>query len=213
MKAPRPDVRPRPRRVVLLAALAAVVVLAGVALVLSRGGSAEPASAAPDAATSGGPTSAAPSPDPLTPAPVVPGPTEGGDQPPPVLSAVGLDDPAAVGDGVRATVRSVESIDGTGYGPGNIAGPALRVTVQLDNGTAEPVSLDGVAVDLAYGAEAIPGPPLDDPSRAPFSGTLPAGSSAEGVYVFTVPADQRDTVTVQVGYRPGAPVLAFTGAP
>ncbi|PRY49339.1 hypothetical protein LY71_106116 [Geodermatophilus tzadiensis] len=212
MNAPRPDARPRPRRVVLLATLAAVVVLAGLALVLGRGGSAEPASAAPDAATSGGPA-AAPSPDPQTPVPVVPGPTEGGDQPPPVLSAVGLDEPAAVGDGVRATVRSVEAIDGTGYGPGNIAGPALRVTVRLDNGTAEPVSLDGVAVDLAYGADSTPGSPLDDPSRAPFSGTLAAGSSAEGVYVFTVPADQRDTVTVQVGYRPGAPVLAFTGAP
>jgi hypothetical protein len=33
-----------------------------------------------------------------------------------------------------------------------------------------------------------------------------------GVYLFTVPEDDRDTVTVSVGYEAGAPYLVFTGS-
>src|SRR3712207_1179832 len=93
----------------------------------------------------------------------------------------------------------------------SIAGPALRVTVRVENGTAEPVALGGVAVNLAYGPDRTPASPLDDPSRRPFATMVEPGQSAEGVYVFTVPADARDQVTIEVGYEAGAPLLQFTG--
>ncbi len=96
-------------------------------------------------------------------------------------------------------------------GPGNIAGPALRVTVRVENGTAEPVALGGVAVNLAYGPDRTPASPLDDPSQHPFATMVEPGQSAEGVYVFTVPADARDQVHIEVGYEAGAPLLQFTG--
>jgi hypothetical protein len=197
------------RRRTLFGVALAVVVAVAAGLFLLLGGTENGAPTPAAEPTSGpAPTSDAPS----SPAPAAPaGPTEIVDAPPPTLAPVGLDQVAEVGNGITARVRQVEAVDGQGYGPGNIPGPALRITVHIDNGTAEPVSLDGVAVSLTYGPDATPGSPLDDPSRAPFSGTVDAGASAEGTYVFTVPRDQRDRIVVSVGYQAGAPVLVFTG--
>ena len=64
---------------------------------------------------------------------------------------------------------------------------------------------------MSYGADRTPASPLDDPSRRPFCGMVAAGESADGVYVFSVPADARDSVTIEVGYQAGAPLLLFTG--
>jgi hypothetical protein len=125
---------------------------------------------------------------------------------------VPLDQPAAVGDGVTARVVSLDAVDATGVGPGNVTGPALRVTVALTNGTADALPLGGVAVDLASGPELVPASPVNDPSAAPFSGTVAAGGTAQGVYVFSIAAADRADVTLSVGYEAGAPVLVFTGA-
>lgn len=197
----------------LVAALVAVVV----ALVLRDGdgavgasaGDGDPAASTPAAAsTSGAPPELAPAP--VTPEPA--GPTGDVRELPPSLAPVAFDEQAAAGDGIVADVVSLEAIDGTGRGPGNISGPALRATVRLTNGTAGPVSLDGVAVDLAHGVEQLPASPLNDPSASPFAGMLQPSESAVGVYVFTVPADDRDLVTLSVGYQAGAPFMVFTGS-
>ncbi len=226
MSTPHPPVRSSRRLLAGVAAAVLVAVLAVLAL-FSSGAvgdqSAPPASAQssgtgrPTPAPTSGPDPAAPVvPEPTAgaeaPVQVVPGPTAGGDVLPPVLPAVALDERGEVGDGVTATVRSLEAIEGTGYGPGNIAGPALRVTLLLENGTQDPLDLGGVAVELTTGPDSAPASPLDDPSQAPFPGTLASGESAEGVYVFTVPVDQRDLVTISVGHRPGAPVMVFRGS-
>ncbi|SEL20628.1 hypothetical protein SAMN04515665_109138 [Blastococcus sp. DSM 46786] len=131
---------------------------------------------------------------------------------PPSLAAVGLDATARIGDGMTGALLSLQAVEATATGPGNVAGPALRVTVRLVNGTAAPAPLDGAVVTMAYGAEQTPASPIDDPSAAPFAGVLEPGGAAEGVYVFGVPEDTRETVTVSVGYRPGAPYLVFSGA-
>ncbi|HYH26587.1 MAG TPA: hypothetical protein VD834_14675 [Blastococcus sp.] len=153
-------------------------------------GSAEPAPAAPDSLAPVGDASALPV----------------------ALPAVALDQEASGEDGVKAQVVSLEAIDATAVGVGNIAGPALRATVRLTSATSEPVDLDLVSVTLTHGADGTPASPLDDPSRAPFAGMLEAGETAEGVYVFTVPEDDRDAVTVTVGYRAGAPFLVLSGS-
>ncbi|MGY1708516.1 hypothetical protein ACI8AC_03305 [Geodermatophilus sp. SYSU D00758] len=221
------DVPPQaraPRRPLLVALGLLAALLAVAAVVLLTGGEdGSPHRGTAAAATSAAPTapSTAPAPGPQPPAeqpdpPTGPPPEPVGgvvaDELPPSLPAVPLDRPAESADGLSATVAGIEAIEGTGVGPGNMSGPALRVTVLLRNGTAEPVDLAGVAVDLAHGGERLPASPLDDPSAAPFSGTLEQGGSAEGVYVFTVPADDRDSVTVSVSPRAGAPFLVFTGA-
>ncbi|SOC47169.1 hypothetical protein SAMN05660748_0659 [Blastococcus aggregatus] len=204
-----------PRRRLLLAA-AALVAAALVALVLVLTGGDDDAGSRAAAAPTAAPDDEPSLDGPEIPAPPVEsapaGQTAPTDERPPNLPAVALDAPAETGDGVTGSLVSVEAIDGTGVGRGNIAGPALRVTVRLTNGTAEAVPLDGVAVELTHGSDAVPASPLDDPSRAPFGGSLEPGASAQGVYVFSVPADDRRIVSVSVGYRAGAPFLVFSGS-
>jgi hypothetical protein len=119
---------------------------------------------------------------------------------------------ASPGNGITGTVVSLDAIRGTGLGPGNISGPALRVTLRITNGTKAPQSLDAVAVGMTYGRDHRPASPLDDPSARPFHGSLIAGKSATGVYVFSVPAHDRSAITVSVGYQAGAPFMVFTGS-
>jgi hypothetical protein len=212
MTTPAPRAGGQRRLLLGAAAVLVAAVVAGLVLAFSGddgAGATPPATAEPSATAA--PTPAAVEPAPTAPTPEPAGPTSDADALPPSLPAVGLDQPAAVGNGITAVVSSLEAIDGTAQGPGNVAGPALRATVRITNGTAEPVSLDGVVVDLATGADLSPASPLDDPSQRPFSGTAAPGGTAEGVYVFTVPVDDRAAVTLSVGYQAGAPFLVFTG--
>ncbi|TFV53001.1 hypothetical protein [Blastococcus sp. TF02A-35] len=197
---------PGRRRLLAAAAVAGAVLALLLGWALWPGGDGDRASEA--SATSTSPWTQPPAP----PTPEPAGPTDVVDEAPPSLDAVGLDETAAVGNGITAEVTGIEAIEGTAVGPGNIAGPALRVTVRIENGTGAPVSLDAVAVDLAYGEDLTPASPLDDPSRSPFSGSVPAGEDREGTYVFTVPEGARDAVTIQVGYQAGAPFLVFRGS-
>lgn len=209
------------RRVWLGAAVAVVVVVLTVVSLLLSGGDDDrtPSAAAGETTAStttappvvAAPTAPAPAPTPdTTPEPTEP--TRDVDDPPPSRPAVALDAAAEVGDGISASLVSLDAIEGTATGPGNIAGPALRITVRIENGTDEPVSLGGVAVDLASGRDLEPASPLNDPSAAPFAGTVAPGEHADGVYVFTIPEEDRGSVTVSVGYRAGAPLLVFTGS-
>jgi hypothetical protein len=134
-----------------------------------------------------------------------------GEQLPPVLPEVPLDAEASPDDGVVLTVPRIEAIQGAAEGPGNVAGPAVRVTIRIENETGDPLSLDGVAVNMFHGEENTPASPLEDRTRQPFVGDLPDGEAAEGVYVFSVPADARDLVSVELGYRAGAPRAVFSG--
>jgi hypothetical protein len=237
MKVPAPErVRPTRRREALAgAALAAVAALVVAVVGLTAGpddgtgtAASAPSSAPPSAPSSSAPPSPAaptgpstgvpvpPSPGPadvpVVPEPVPAGATGAADAFPVALPAVAFDAPAAGGDGVRAEVVSLEAVDGSGTGPGNVAGPALRVTVRLTGGAAGPVALDLVGVTLTHGADQIPASPLDDPSADPFGGSLEPGATAEGTYVFSVPEGDRDLVTLSVGYRADASSLVFAGA-
>ncbi len=144
-----------------------------------------------------------------TPEPAEPAVADG--ELPPALPAVALDQPVVVEE-VTATLTEIEEITGQATGPGDVAGPALRVTVRIQNGTSSDIALEEVSVNAYYRADLTPAPPLNDPTAAAFYGALPAGESAEAVYVFRVPPDQRGQVTLEVGYRPGAPLAIFSGA-
>jgi hypothetical protein len=197
--------------VLVLAALVALVLVLG-----TRGGEEPDVDAAAQPTPTSSPRDEPSLDGPEIPAPPVESDPAGqpvaADERPPNLPAVALDAPAATGDGVTGSLVSITAIDGTGVGRGNVAGPALRVTVRLTNGTAEAVPLDGVAVELTHGADDVPASPLNDPSRSPFGGTLEPGATAEAVYVFGIPADDRQDVSVAVGYRAGAPFMVFSGA-
>jgi hypothetical protein len=202
------------RRLALAGSALLVVVAVVVGVLLGTGGHRTPSAAggtgAP-AATAGAVPLATDAPTP-PPTPVPTGPTRNVDRPAASLTPVALDHRAAVGNGISATIGSIEAIQGEGTGRGNVAGPALRVTVLLENGTSAPVSVDAVTVGLASGSDLAPASPLDDPSAAPFTGMLQPGKQATGVYVFSIPENRRTPVTVSVGYQAGAPIMVFRGS-
>jgi len=202
-----------------LAGIVAAVVVAialVVVLVVATGGngarnrpaaasSSSPATPAATGSTSPAATSSAPAPSAAVPsAPSVAGM-------PPSLPPVALTKEAAVGNGVTARVSSIKSVTASASGRGNVDGPALEVHVRITNGTAKALSLDEVEVALFYTEQDTSASPVADRAGVPFQGTLEPGASAEGTYAFTVPADERDHVTVTVGYTAGAPLLVFSG--
>jgi len=211
MSSPTTSRRPS-RRLLVLVGAGVVVVLAAIAVFLTtRGGGSDDAAAASTATVPGDPVSSEPAPtNPPTPEPS--GPTADATDLPPTLSAVGLTDPAAVGDGVTGRLVSIDAVQGTGEGVGNIDGPSLLVTVELTNGTDAPVSFDAVAAEAYTGEDMTPATLLDDPQANPLRGTVDPGDSVTGSYVFYVPESERGDVTVQIGYQAGAPYLVWRGA-
>jgi hypothetical protein len=120
--------------------------------------------------------------------------------------------PASFGSGLALRVTNIEDVAGVAHGPGEIAGPAVRLTFALVNGGDEPVSLESVVLAATYGARETPAVTLSGPGEKPFGGTLAPGGTATGRYVFAIPVDERDQVQVVASYTGGAPAVSFEGS-
>lgn len=206
--------RSRTRWFALLAVAVAAAVAAALFAVLSPADADDDDRAAAGRTSTPTSTSSAPGtperrPETVSPVPAVAGEVEGA---PPSLEPVGLQDAVQAGQGITVELASISSIEASATGPGNIAGPALAVTVRVVNDSGAPVQLAGLEVALTYTAEEQSASPVDDDAASPLPGSLAGGASAEGTYVFSVPAGQREVVTVTVGLAAGAPLLVFTGA-
>lgn len=166
------------------------------------------------AATTGTPgapgTATAQATDPGT-APAGPSGSGAADQLPPERPPVALDGASTVGGVLTGRLLSVEAVQATGTGIGNVSGQALRVTVELTDDSAAPLPLDGSYVELTTGEQATPASPVEDPSAAPLQGQVPAGGTVVGVYVFSADPAPGTEVTVRVQQAPGAPFLVFRG--
>lgn len=218
-----------PRRGALLAAAAvvAVALLAWFALTRDSGSTAPTATspsatAAPSASASGSASdepsgsasaSGSASPSSTTSAGATSDPSPDESRSIPTRKAVPLDDEAEFGDGVTAELTSIKAIDAEAKGIGEIAGPALKLTIALKNGTDESIPLDYVVVNTLYGKDKLPATAIyGDPDADPFRGTLKPGKSATGVYIFSVPEDERDKVRITVSHESLSPIVVFTGS-
>ena len=123
---------------------------------------------------------------------------------------VELDQPSDAGGGVTARITAVKEIRATARQPGEVAGPAVAVTLQVRNGSRRALDLTRVVVTLAD-ADQAPGGEMTAAPAKPLTGRLAPGRTAVGTYVFTVPERRRAPVTVTVTLDPGLPVLVFTG--
>ncbi len=123
---------------------------------------------------------------------------------------VAVTETADYGNGVTASLAKVEKITTTAELPGEIAGPGVALTVQIVNGGSEAIDLGAVVVDLQDSA-GTPALPMTAATASPFTGSLAAGETAEGVYVFTLPQPYSGPATVSVSYTVNAPVVVFTG--
>lgn len=149
-----------------------------------------------------------------TPAPsATPGPPPASpDEPDPIEPAVGFDETSPPGTQVRVRIVSLESVAGEALGPGEVAGPAVRVTIELTNDTDAQIPLSSTAVNAFAGPELAPAEGLSGSGARWFEGSIAPRDVATGVYVFAVPADRRDLLQITVSYSPTAPTVLFEGA-
>lgn len=133
-------------------------------------------------------------------------PTAPTDKPP-----VAIEDRAAITPGLIAEISSVEAVDGTARGPGEVAGPSLRVTVTFSNSTATDAPLNTAVVSAYFGADRTPAPELRGPGGSPLPAMVATGDTATGVYIFTVPEAERRNVTIMVDYSVDVDPLVFQG--
>lgn len=226
---------PSRRRQLRVAALVVVgvVALAGLVwwAVAARGGAPDgqpsASSSSPDGSTGTATSSASPS---ASVDPTVPPPDAADDPTPakpttpvdengtPVAGArpsappVDLSSPAAPAEGVRVDLASIEAVEGKGTIPGEVGGPALRVTVQVTNRTDAPIDLRGAVANLYYGPDRIPATTLLEPGARSLPDSVAPGASVTGVWVFNVPVADRDTVEIEVDLSADDQVVVFSGA-
>jgi hypothetical protein len=116
-------------------------------------------------------------------------------------------------DGASVRVTAARQQVTSGRGPGERAGqPQTVFALELANGSAAPLDLNGVVVQAVYGGGKSQASPLYDAETVDFGGTLAPGQVATAVYSFAIPADQVGDVVLSVdvdGYRFPA---VFSGA-
>jgi len=145
------------------------------------------------------------SPDPSTPA-------ESNGPVAPEAEPVAPDEVVVAPGDVTISLARIEGVDGEAVTPGEVSGPAVRVTVDITNGGDEPLDLGYAVVNGYYGASRTPSSTFTRPGGQPFSGALAPGQSAQGVYLFSVPLADRGDVTITVDYKIGESTIVFRGA-
>jgi Telomeric repeat-binding factor 2. len=132
----------------------------------------------------------------------------------PRIEEVGLDEAAVVmGDGsagVTVTIPGIRSTTAQATGPGEVSGPALVVTVSVENTMSEPVDLSLVAVNMTDSA-GNPGEGMIGEPAQWLEGTLEPGGSTEGIYVFAIDRDARAPITVTVSLGASIVTAQFVG--
>lgn len=126
------------------------------------------------------------------------------------LPAAALTATAVYGGGVTGQITRVVAVRASAQGPGEVAGPAVSITVRIDNHSGQAVAVGNAVLNVSD-AQHTPGV-LVTSSSQPLAGTLAPGAHAVGTYVFTLPTGHRDPVSVTVSYSPDAPVALFVGA-
>ena len=148
-----------------------------------------------------------PAPEESLPAEVLP---PGDDREP--VAEVGIADLVEVAKGVTAQLSGFNSVEGEARIPGDIAGPAVRVSVKVSNESGSTIRLDGAVVNLYYGEARTPAIANSWPVGKPFPAELANGDSTVGAYVFSLPSDQRTDVRVEVDIAGVADPVMFVGA-
>ncbi|MBP2409922.1 hypothetical protein [Brachybacterium fresconis] len=111
---------------------------------------------------------------------------------------------------VVVSLTSITTTTLTAETPGEYSGPAVVVGVRVTNESDSPQPVGSAVVSLAAEDGEMGVPTWASPND-PLQGEVPAGTTAEGTYVFMLdPADER-SVSVRVNYSAGEPVATFTG--
>ncbi len=117
----------------------------------------------------------------------------------------------AVTGKVLITIASYQSVTAQAKGPGEVSGPAVKMTISIKNGTTAPIDVSKVVVNVTD-RSGVPSSQFTGPPATSFSGTLAAGKSSSAIYVYSLTSDHENPVNVSVSYSPSAPIVQFVGA-
>ncbi|WP_229996220.1 hypothetical protein, partial [Arthrobacter sp. Bi26] len=129
----------------------------------------------------------------------------------PTAAPVELTAKKTVKGGVSATITDMTAVQGVATGIGEVAGPAVRFKISVVNSTAAPLALDRALVDVSYGKDDAPASQLSGPDPAPFPASVAPGATGVAVFIFAVPLDARDTVTIHFNLEAETPIATFAG--
>ena len=118
---------------------------------------------------------------------------------------------APFGNGVTVLLTGIKSVEHEAQGLGEISGPAVDLTLVIENSGQGEVDLSSVTVDLTYGSSGVPAGPLRS-AGSPFAGVAGPGESAQGTYRFSVPVRELGTVKVLVNYSADEPTVVLEGS-
>lgn len=119
--------------------------------------------------------------------------------------------PATFDGKVTASVVKVSAIIGKAHGPGEVGGPSVELQIRLSNLTKAPLGLGSVVVTVDDAAR-VPASPLSGAPAQGFHETLASGASAVGTYVFALPADHKNPLSITLSYSADAPAAVFTAS-
>ncbi len=127
------------------------------------------------------------------------------------MQAAALTAPARPDAGVTVQVTDVRAVSTEARFPGEIAGPGIAVTVHVTNSGSAAIDLDNAIVDVLR-ADGIRAVQVSGSPAAPMSGSLAPGQETGGVYVFTIPQDQRNPISIRFSYAAQTPTVLFVGS-
>jgi hypothetical protein len=129
-----------------------------------------------------------------------------------VMDPIALDETGDFGTGLAVRLVEIDAIDGEARVQGEIAGPALRVQVEVTNNSDTPIYLERTLVEVTYGNDRSPGLLLTGSGATPFANSIAPGESSTSTVVYGVPVDQRSIVQVAVTQTTGTPIVVFEGS-
>ena len=122
-----------------------------------------------------------------------------------------LTQPAKLSAGGDVRITSIEGVTSKAEIPGEVAGPAIRVTLKITAGS-EAIDPGRVVVNAYFGDAKTPAIAASGPGVKVVSGKLKAGASANTVLVFNVPRAERDNVVIEFIYPGSLKSLKFQGS-
>jgi len=130
----------------------------------------------------------------------------------PVLPTVGgtLDDDIELSTGMIVSLTSITTTRVEAETPGDIAGDAVEVIVQLTNVSPEIQNADSAVVSLETSDGELGIPTLAG-GADPLTGEIAPKQSSEGRYLFVLDPVHGRTIVISVNYGAGEPVAQFTG--
>lgn len=125
------------------------------------------------------------------------------------LPPQGLDQSAALDDGLNVRIDGIKAADITA-GPGEVGGAGIVVSVTVGNSTDAEISLSGLVVNVTYGADNVPASPVESASDT-VPASLAAGDASTIEYGFIVPVEERGSVSIIVDSGSQTRAAVFQG--